>query len=151
MPRWPGSSVLYEKEVTVGTKKKGTALHRGFEVKNAHAESQHRDAYWEATREQLKSVQNRADLFTLLGVLAIGALLWFNRDPGDGFSEVARAGIAIALLVICAPLWFVTRRKRRISATRGLICQHCGYAPHDTEISEAVNTRHCQRCDQPLD
>jgi hypothetical protein len=143
--------VLSKWEVTVGTKRNEQLCTGGSEVKNAHAESQHRDAYWQATREQLKSAQNRADLFTLLGVLAFGALLWFNREPGDGFSPVARAGVAIALLVICAPLWFVTRRKRRISATRGLICQHCGYLPHDTEISEAVNTRHCQRCDQPLD
>jgi hypothetical protein len=120
-------------------------------MKNAHAGPEHREAYWQATREQLKSAQNRADMFTLIGVLAVGALWWFNREPEGGFSSVAQAGLAIALLVICAPLWFVTRRKRRISATRGLICQHCGYMPHDTEISEAVNTRHCQRCDQPLD
>jgi|SRR5688572_19208356 len=120
-------------------------------VKKAQVELGHRDAYWQATREQLKSAQNRADAFTLIGVLAIGALLWFNREPGGGFDRVAQAGMAIALLVICAPLWFVTRRKRRITATRGLICQHCGYVPHDTEISEVANTRHCQRCDKSLD
>ena len=120
-------------------------------MKNAHVESGHRDAYWEATREQLKSAQKRADLVTLFGVLAIGALLWFNREPGEGFGPMAQAGMAIALVVICAPLWFVTRRKRRITATRGLICQHCGYVPHDTEISEVASTQHCQRCEKSLD
>jgi hypothetical protein len=120
-------------------------------VKKAHVDSGPRDAYWEATREQLKSAQNRADLFTLVGVLAICVLLWFNSEPDRGFDPVLQAGIAIALLVICAPLWFVTRRKRRITATRGLICNHCGYVPHDTEISEVASTRHCQRCDKSLD
>ena len=119
-------------------------------MKNAHVESGHRDAYWEATREQLKAAQNRADVITLAGVLAIAALLWFTREPDQGFGPMALAGIAIALLAICAPLWFVTRRKRRISATRGLICQHCGYVPHDTEISEIVSTRECNRCQKPL-
>jgi hypothetical protein len=120
-------------------------------VKNVHVESGHRDAYWEATRERLKSAQKRADSFTLVGVLAIGALLWVYREPGEQIGLWTAVAIGAALIAICAPLWFVTRRKRRITASRGLICRHCGYVPHDTEISEVANTRHCQRCEQSLD
>jgi hypothetical protein len=123
----------------------------GVSVKNAHAGSEHRDAYWEATREQLKSAQNRADLLSVLGLASIGILLWVYHEPGDGFGRRALVGIALALVAICAPTWFVTRRKRRISAARGLTCPHCGCAPHDTEIFEVAQTRHCQRCEQPLD
>jgi hypothetical protein len=117
-------------------------------VKNVQL--QHRDAYWQDTREQLKSAQNRGDLFTLLGLAGIGALLWATHEPGDGFTMYALAGVAIAVVVICGPLWFVNRRKRSISAAR-LTCTHCGHAPHDTEISEVAETRQCQRCDHPLE
>jgi hypothetical protein len=123
----------------------------GVSVKNAHAGSEHRDAYWEATREQLKSAQNRADLLSLLGVGSICALLWLYHEPGDGFGRLALAALGLALFAIFLPLWFVTRRKRRISAARGLTCRHCGSVPHDTEIFEAAQTRHCQRCEKPLD
>ncbi len=120
-------------------------------MKNAHAGSEHRDAYWEATREQLKSAQNRADLLSLLGLASICGLLWIYHEPGDGFGIRALVGLGLALIAIFVPLWFVTRRKRHISAVRGLNCPHCGYAPHDTEILEVAQTRHCQRCEQPLD
>jgi hypothetical protein len=53
-------------------------------------------------------------------------------------------------MVIGVPLWFVTRRKREISATRGLICSSCAYVPHDTEISEVAANRVCPNCEKPL-
>jgi hypothetical protein len=117
----------------------------------SHLESESRDAYWAATREQLRSAQNRADLFTLLGLAAVGALLWLYRGPGEQLATWMIACLGVALAVICLPLWFVTRRKRRISALRGLTCPHCGHVPHDTEISEIVNTRQCQSCEKSLD
>ena len=117
----------------------------------SHLESESRDAYWAATREQLRSAQNRADLFTLLGLAAVCVLLWRYREPGQQLAFRMIAGIGVALVVIGLPLWFVTRRKRRISALRGLTCPHCGHVPHDTEISEIVNTRRCQSCEKPLD
>lgn len=114
-------------------------------------ESESRDAYWAATREQLKSAQNRADLFTLSGLAAVCALLWLYHEPGERLATWLVAGIGVALALICLPLWFVTRHKRRISALRGLTCPHCGHVPHDTEISEIVNTRQCQSCEKSLD
>ena len=120
-------------------------------MKNAHVEQDHREAYWRDTREQLKAAQKRADVLTLLGLAAIAGLLWAYHEPGDGFGPRALTGLGIALVVICAPLWFLTRRKRSISVARGLVCQQCGYTPHDTEISEVASTRRCKRCEQSLD
>lgn len=117
----------------------------------SHFESESRDAYWAATREQLKSAQKRADLFTLLGLAAVCALLWMYHEPGEALAGWMLAGIGVALAVICLPLWFVTRRKRHISAVRGLNCPHCGHVPHDTEISEVADTRQCQSCEKSLD
>jgi hypothetical protein len=119
-------------------------------VKHAHVGSEHSEAYWQATREQLKAAQKRADRISLAGVVAIGGLLWVYHEPGDGFGRLALAGIGIALIVIGVPLWFVTRRKREISATRGLICSSCAYVPHDTEISEVAANRVCPNCEKPL-
>lgn len=115
-----------------------------------NAQLQHRDAYWQDTREQLKSVQNRGDFLTLVGLVVIGGLLWAWYEPDKGFGSFALAGIAVALIVICGPLWFVTRQKRNISAAR-LTCPHCGHRPHDTEISEVAETRQCQQCNRSLD
>ncbi len=116
-----------------------------------HIESDAREAYWAATREQLKSAQNRADLFTLLGLVAVCAWLWLYHEPGEQLAVWMLAGVGVSLAVICLPLWFVTRRKRRISEMRGLNCPHCGHVPHDTEISEVANTRQCQSCEKSLD
>ena len=120
-------------------------------MKHAHVGSEHHsEAYWQATREQLEAAQKRADLLTLAGVIALSGLLWVYHEPGDGFGRMALAGIGIALLVIGVPVWFVTRRKRQITATRGLICAHCSHVPHDTEISEIVASRVCPNCSKPL-
>jgi hypothetical protein len=143
----PGQPVS-DREVIGKEQQSDITLTRGRLVKNVPV--QHREAFWQDTREQLKSAQSRGDFFTVLGLAVIGGLLWVYHEPGDGFGSVALAGIAFALIVICGPLWFVTRRKRSISAAR-LTCPHCGHAPHDTEIAEVAETRQCQRCNQSLD
>jgi hypothetical protein len=112
--------------------------------------SEHGAAYWKATRDELKTAQHRADLFTLLGMSTIGALLWLNFQSEDPAGNWLMTSVALAVLAICAPLWYVTQRKRRISATR-LKCDHCGYIPHDTEISEVADTLRCPHCEKPLD
>lgn len=117
-------------------------------MKNAHARSEHRDANWQTTRDQLKTTQNRADLLSLLGLTAICALLWVYHEPGDGFGTTSALGLGLALIVICVPVWIVARRKRMISAR--LTCQSCGYVPHDTEVSEITDTHQCPRCAQSL-
>jgi hypothetical protein len=119
-------------------------------MKHAHVGSEHSDAYWQATREQLKAAQKRADLISLAGVITLVSLLWVYHEPGDGFGRMALAGLGIALVVIGVPVWFMTRRKREITATRGLICAHCAYVPHDTEIFEVAATRVCPHCSKPL-
>jgi hypothetical protein len=119
-------------------------------VKEAQTQSERGDAYWQSTREQLRSAQNRADVCTLSGLAAICGLLWLYHEPGHGFDSFAQAGLGIALVVICVPVWLATRSKRRISAAR-LTCKHCGAVPHDTEISEVASTHQCQRCAQSID
>jgi uncharacterized membrane protein YccF (DUF307 family) len=114
-----------------------------------HAESG-RDHHWEATRDQLKAAQHRADFLTLLGLAAIGALLWFNHEAGDLVGNWVLASVALAITVIGLPLWILTRRKRDISAAH-LTCRHCGYRPHDTEISEVAESHQCRRCEKQLD
>lgn len=105
--------------------------------------------YGGEVREQLKAAQHRADLFTLLGMLCTAALIWRTLQSETGTVQWTFASVAIAMAVICLPLWYVTRRKRSISAAR-LTCRHCGYVPHDTEISEVAETMTCQRCAKPV-
>jgi hypothetical protein len=112
-------------------------------------ESNSASRYGESVREQLKAAQHRADLLTLIGMVCMGALLWRNFRADEGAGQWTLASVAIAMLVICLPLWYVTRRKRSISAAR-LTCRHCGYVPHDTEISEVAETMTCQRCEKPI-
>jgi hypothetical protein len=119
-------------------------------VDSSQLSSASRDAYWETTQAQLKSAQNRGDVLSLLGLGLISLLLWQFHEPGDNAFQWAASFAAIALAVVALPQLFVARRKRRISAMRGMTCQHCGYVPHDTEISEVVSTRECNRCQQPL-
>jgi hypothetical protein len=106
-------------------------------------------AYGENVREQLKAAQLRADLFTLLGMVCAGALLWRSFQSDEAAGTWTFASVPITILVICLPLWFLTRRRRRISAAR-LTCRHCGYVPHDTEISEVAETMTCQRCEKTI-
>jgi len=119
-------------------------------VESSQLKSASRDAYWQATQALLKSAQNRGDMLSLLGLGFVALLFWLFNEPGDDAVKWA-AGIAtVALAMVALPQMFVTRRKRRISAMRGMNCRHCGYVPHDTEISETVSTRECTRCQKPL-
>ena len=119
-------------------------------VDSSQLNSVNRDAYWQTTKAQLKSAEKRGDMYSLLGLGFVFLVLWQFHEPGSNAFAWA-AGIAtIALAVVVLPQLFVAQRKRRISAMRGLNCQHCGYVPHDTEISEIASTRECNRCQNPL-
>jgi hypothetical protein len=119
-------------------------------VDSSQLNSASRDAYWQVTKAQLKSAQKRGEILSLIGLGLLGLLLWQYPGPGDNSVGWA-AGIAgIALAVVALPQVFVARRKRRISASRGMTCRHCEYVPHDTEISEVSTTRECNRCRKPL-
>lgn len=117
-------------------------------MKNVHTGSEHGDAYWRSTREQLKAAQKLADLLSLLGLAAICAVLWFYHEPQDGLGSTAATGVGLAIVMICVPAWIVARRKRLISVR--LTCTNCSYVPHDTEISEIADTHQCPRCAKNL-
>jgi len=119
-------------------------------VHSSQLNSASRDAYWQVTQSQLKSAQTRGDVFSLLGLGLLGLLLWQFHEAGDDVISWAAGIAAVALAIVALPQFFVARRKRSISAMRGMTCRHCGYVPHDTEISEVASTRHCQRCEQVL-
>ena len=119
-------------------------------VDSSQLSSASRDAYWQATQAELNSAQRRGDILSLVGLVLISVLLWFFREPGDSVGPWAAAIAIVALAVVAIPQLFVAKRKRRISAARGLNCHHCGYVPHHTEISEAVATRECRVCEKSL-
>jgi len=119
-------------------------------VDSSQLNSASRDAYWEATQAQLKSAQTRGDLLSLLGLGLLCLVLWQDHEPGGNVVSWAAGVAGIGLLIVVLPQLLVLRRKRRISEMRGMTCHHCGYVPHDTEISEVATTRHCQRCDHLL-
>lgn len=119
-------------------------------VDSSQLNSAGRDAYWEATQAQLKSAQTRGDLLSLLGLGLLCFVLWQDHDPGDDVVSWAAGVAGLGLMIVALPQLLVLRRKRHISAARGMTCKHCGHVPHDTEISESANTRHCQHCDQTL-
>jgi hypothetical protein len=119
-------------------------------VDSSQLDTVNRDAYWLATQVQLRSAQQRGDILSLVAFVPIGAVLWYYGAPGDKVAIWAASFAIVALAAVALPQLLVARRKRRISAARGMNCQHCGYVPHQTEISEIVNTRQCRRCEQPL-
>jgi hypothetical protein len=119
-------------------------------VDSSQLNSASRDAYWRATQAELKSAKQRGDIFSSIGLGLIAALLWYYREPSDNLAISAGAIATIALAAIALPQIFVARRRRDISAERGLNCQHCGYVPHHTEISEVASSRQCRRCEKPL-
>jgi hypothetical protein len=116
----------------------------------ASFDTQGRDAYWHATRSELKSIRRRGDIVTLVGAAALLALIFLYRDRSQELTAWLVAG-ALLLAVIGVSLWFVTSRKRRVAIARGLLCTHCAYMPHDTEIDEVATTRTCPRCEHSLD
>jgi hypothetical protein len=114
-------------------------------VKLTPGEPAARDLYWSTTQSELRSAKRRGDLMVLAGAAALLTTLAFNRD------RVADLGFWLVLATLLAGLisyaaWVVARRKRDIAAARGMICSQCEYTPHDTEIEELVETRHCPRC-----
>lgn len=119
-------------------------------VDRSQLNSSSRDAYWLATQAELKSAQTRGDKLSLAGLGLIAALLWYYREIGDNVALWAGGVATVALACVAIPQIFAARRKRDISAARGLNCQHCGYVPHNTEISEVVSTRKCLRCEKSL-
>ena len=120
-------------------------------VDSSQLNSAGRDAYWEATQAQLKTAQTRGDLLSLVGLGLLCFALWQDRGPADDVVSWAAGVAGIGLLIVALPQLLVLRRKRHISAVRGMTCRNCGHVPHDTEISESANTRHCQQCDHTLD
>ena len=111
---------------------------------------QGRDAYWRATQTELKSIRKRGDRVTLTGAAVLFALIFFYRDHTQELSVWLIAG-TLLLMVIGVSLWFVTSRRRRVAIARGLVCKHCDYMPHDTEIDEVAATRTCPHCERSLD
>lgn len=117
---------------------------------SASFDAQGRDAYWQATQTELKTIRKRGDVLTLTGAAALLALIFVYRDRSQELATWLVA-VTILLAVIGTSLWFVTSRKRRIAIARGLVCARCAYMPHDTEIDEVASTRTCPHCDQALD
>jgi hypothetical protein len=109
----------------------------------------HQDAYWDTTQDELKTIQRRGDAGIFAGAAILLALLAYNREQASELFWWLAAGTGL-LAVIAQTLWFVTTRRRRIAAARGLVCSLCEYVPHDTEITEVAATRRCPRCDESL-
>ena len=104
-----------------------------------------RESYWGATQAELRSARRNGDLLILAGVgLLLAALLVARGSTDDLRIWLVVEGLVFSVIV--AGVWFVTKRKRRIAAARGLICSTCSYTPHDTEIEEVAADRRCPRC-----
>lgn len=114
-------------------------------VKTTPGEPGARESYWGATQAELRSARRNGDLLILAGVGALLAALAIMRGrSGDLHDWLIVEGLVFAVIVV--GVWFVTRRKRRIAAARGLVCNTCSYTPHDTEIEEVAADRRCPRC-----
>jgi hypothetical protein len=109
----------------------------------------HQDAYWDATQDELKTIQRRGDGVIFAGAAMLLGLLAYNHELAGARIWWFAAGAGV-LIVIAQALWFVTTRRRRIAAARGLVCSLCKYIPHDTEITEVAATRRCPHCDESL-
>ena len=103
------------------------------------------DSYWVATRQELESVKRLGDLLIVGGAAVLLAMLAAMPDTiHDRRSMLIGALLMLALIV--GVVGFVSIRKRRIAATRGLVGGSCHYLPHDTEIDDVASNRHCPRC-----
>jgi hypothetical protein len=118
-------------------------------MKNASI-AQAREARWQATREELQSIQKRGNIFTTAGLALLCALLAFNVVERGAIEPWGIIGAAAALVMVAASVWFVITRKRRLAESRGLTCVACQYRPHDTDIQDIVNSGICPRCEEPL-
>ena len=114
-------------------------------VKLTPAESGTRDSYWGATQAELRSATRHGDLLILSGVGVLLAALIIAQGLTDDL-RIWLLVEGLVLSVIVVGVWFVTSRKRRIAAARGLICGTCSYTPHDTEIEDVAADRRCPRC-----
>jgi len=119
-------------------------------LNSASFDTRSRDAYWQATQSELKSIRKRGDILILGGAAVLFALLAVYRERSGNLAAWLIAA-ALLLAVMFVSLWFVTTRKRRLAVTRGLVCTHCAYMPHDTEIEEVAVTRTCPRCEVSLE
>jgi hypothetical protein len=104
-----------------------------------------RDSHWRATQAELHSIRRRGELMLLAGVslLVMAVLLIRDRIGGSRFPIIVASAV-FALFV--AELLYVVKRRRRIAASRGLVCGQCGYTPHDNELTEVASTRECPHC-----
>src|SRR4051812_33658578 len=116
---------------------------------SASFETRGRDAHWVATQSELESIRRRGDILTLTGAAALLASIFVYRDQLQSLAAWLVAAVLL-LAVIGTSLWFVISRKRRVAIARGLLCAHCDYMPHDTEIDEVATTRTCPHCSHPL-
>ena len=119
-------------------------------MNSASFDTRSRDAYWQATQSELKSIRKRGDVLILAGAAVLLSLLAWYHERSDSLASWLIAG-GLLLAVILLSLWFVTTRKRRVAVTRGLVCTQCDYMPHDTEIEEVAETRACPRCEKSLE
>jgi hypothetical protein len=111
---------------------------------------QGRDAYWRATQTELNSIRKRGDRVAMWGAALLFALIYVFRDHLQEPRAWLIAG-TLLLGVVGTSLWVVTSRRRRLAIARGLVCRHCDYMPHDTEIDEVAATRTCPHCEKSLD
>ena len=118
-------------------------------VKLTSMESGSRDSYWSATQAALRAVKRRGDLLIIFGACTLFALEMVLPESARDLRGMMIAAMLV-LALIGGYVWFVTSRKRRIAESRGLVCLHCDYLPHDTEIDEVADSRRCPRCASEL-
>ena len=95
------------------------------------------------------SLVSIVSIVILSGVGILLAAMAILRGSSGGL----RDWLVVEILVfawIALGVWFVTTRRRRIAAARGLNCDACSYAPHDTEIEDVAAERRCPRCNSEL-
>jgi len=118
-------------------------------MKLTSVESGSRDSYWSATQDALRTVKRRGDLLIFLGAGVLFALEMVLPESARDLRGLM-IGAMLVLALIGAYVWFVTSRKRQIAESRGMVCVRCNYLPHDTEIDDVADTRHCPRCSAEL-
>jgi hypothetical protein len=130
----------YDMEVSAMTTSRGAMA-----AKLTPASPGARDSHWFATQCELRTARRRGDVVVLLGAAALLSTLAFYQDR---IGEIGPWLILSTLLlaVISTATWIVAKGKRRIAIRRGMVCSHCEYRPHDTEIDEIALTHQCPHC-----
>ena len=108
-----------------------------------------RDSYWGATQAELKTARRHGDRLILSGFGILLAAMAILRGSSGGLRDWLIVEILVFAWIVLG-VWFVTARKRRIAAARGLNCDACSYTPHDTEIEDVAADRRCPRCNCEL-